>query len=527
MEQPGGYCAIPSCQGGQACPSGAVCDANFQDGGSFCLKSCQSNTDCRVSEGYECDQFGTCWPAQGGVPSGGSSPIGGPCASNTDCMDAGAQCFQENNGGEPTGFINGYCLISDCTANSCPAGSICETIFVGGGTACVDACQGTPECRNTEGYQCVSMAAGANAFCFRGCGQDSTCPAGYACGADAYCTPACTDEFCGPDMVCGDDGLCHDPPCTAGSCPAGLVCNTSTGNCGPDLGSTPGQGPGPTCPSLPERDCVGGEAYCGELTVFDPRVGDGYDDYPINGESASNQYRSYLRRDAIMLIKYAAAYVSCKAESWTGGNGHPLGMGDMSEANGTIPGTSDGSPGHPPNTHENGFDIDMAYFQTAGPNNYLRAVCDHTQGGQDMYHCVSAPYLLDVWRNALFIGVLGSSPRTRVIGVDGQVGALVTEAISTLCADGWFPHSNCNSAPLAYEVTDQGQGWYMFHHHHMHLSLNAPGSAFTPGTMPCLTSGCQNLQGSIENLKYSKRLGHTQNLELAPLKKRLFFMPLP
>ena len=463
---------------------------------------------------------------QGGAPSGGASPIGGPCTSNADCKDAGAQCFQENNGGEPTGFINGYCLISDCTAGSCPEGSICEAIFVGGGTACVDACQGTPECRNTEGYQCVSMTAGGSAFCFRGCGQDSTCPAGYACGDDAYCTPACTDDFCGPDKVCGEDGLCHDPPCTVGSCPAGLICNTSTGNCGPDLGTTPGPGPGPTCPNLPERDCVGGESYCGEVIVFDPRVGDGYDDYPINGETPTNQYRSYLRRDAIMLIKYAAAYVSCKAEAWIGGNGHALGMGDMSEADGSIPGTSINSPGHPPNTHENGFDIDMAYFQSTGPDNYLRAVCDHYSGGADQYHCVSEPNILDIWRTALFIGVLGSSPRTRVIGVDGKIGPLVSEAVSILCADGWFPHSNCNSAPIAYEVVDEGMGWYRFHHHHMHLSLKAPGSAFTAGTMPCLTNDCQNLHACIGNLKNLRRLGHTENLELTPVKKPLFFTPL-
>ena len=48
---------------------------------------------------------------------------------------------------------------------------------------------------------------------------------------------------------------------------------------------------------------------------------------------------------------------------WTFSNGAELGLGDMSEANGAIPGASQGSPGHPEGTHVNGHDMDIGYYQ--------------------------------------------------------------------------------------------------------------------------------------------------------------------
>jgi hypothetical protein len=60
----------------------------------------------------------------------------------------------------------------------------------------------------------------------------------------------------------------------------------------------------------PERDCTGTGAYCGELIQFAPEDGPGYVDYPQNGETWENQYRSFARRDLVMLVKWATAYVA-------------------------------------------------------------------------------------------------------------------------------------------------------------------------------------------------------------------------
>ena len=300
-------------------------------------------------------------------------------------------------------------------------------------------------------------------------------------------------------MVCVD-GSCEDEPCTEGSCPGDEIC--MNGTCVPDAGDGPGPGPGPTCNNLPPLECQGSAAYCGELIQFDPTnlTTDpgfdemlGYIDYAENGETVANQYRSWLRRDVVMLIQYASAYVACKAADWSFGNGGPVGLIDMSEENGAIPGTSIGSPGHPEGTHVNGFDIDVAYYQVNTQDNRARPICDHYEGGQDAYHCVGEANLLDPWRQALFIGALQQHPDLRVIGCDGKAGPVIVSAMANLCAGGWLSTFACNNGSLTYEEENMGYGWYYFHHHHIHVSFN--GTSYNkPGVTPvgddCMIPGC-------------------------------------
>ncbi|MBA3818885.1 MAG: hypothetical protein H0X17_08335, partial [Deltaproteobacteria bacterium] len=282
------------------------------------------------------------------------------------------------------------------------------------------------------------------------------------CDADGSCAPGMGDDC---DPACGTACSCTETSCGAGNRCVG-------GECVPEAGGGPGAGPGPACPSLPARDCTG--PTCGQLVSFNPRANDAWDDYPINGETAANQYRSFLRRDLMMLIAYASSKTDCKSEGWTTGNGGALGLGDMSEANGAIPGTSVGSPGHPAGTHVNGTDIDLGYYQVGTANNRLRPICEHTSStGQDQYHCVGDPTYLDPWRTAMFLGAVFESTRTRVIGVDGKAGPLLLAALDTLCTDGWLSGLACGNVALAYETTNMGQGWYQFHHHHAHISLKA------------------------------------------------------
>jgi len=235
--------------------------------------------------------------------------------------------------------------------------------------------------------------------------------------------------------------------------------------------------------ALPPRDCTLGATACAEIVPFEPVKGPGYENYPLNGETAANQYRSFARRDLVMLVKWVTAFVACNARPGTG-NGAVLGLGDMSEANGAIPGTSRGSPGHPAGTHTNGFDMDIAYYQLRGTDNYLRPICPYMQNGQDAYHCVAPPDNLDVARTALALGAFFESSRVRVIGVDGQVGTAVTAALVPYCNSGVLSAGACTRAKqgITFEVTDQGRGWFQFHHHHFHVSLKpvAAGPGFAP-----------------------------------------------
>ncbi len=506
---PAGYCSVEDC-GTSGCPAGSTC-FDFGANGSFCLDDCVSDSDCRVGDGYECDVDNTCWPVA--TPPTGA-PVGGACQTDADCADAGAECYPASVQGTATGFFEGYCLINGCTANSCPAGSVCESIYSNGESACIATCATTSDCN--AGYTCYAGDSGG--ICFPGC-STSPCPANFACSpTDDICEPACTANSCPAGTVCKTDGTCGDPPCTAGSCQSGYVC-ASSGDCVPDLTGGPGPGPGPTCSNIPPRDCTGNASFCGDLSQFEPVDGPGYTNYPLNGETVSNQYRSFARRDLQMLIKWATAMVDCKAGSWGGGNGQPLGLGDMSEADGAIPGTSVGQPGHPPGTHIDGSDMDIAYYQQNPPNNFLRTVCPHTVNGSDVYHCTGPPTNFDVWRNAYFIGLLMQSPMTRVIGVDGQIGPIVEDAITVLCGQGWLSGTACTpNLPLAYETVDGGAGWFRFHHHHLHISLwglaNGPSLPLA-GAMQCKTPDCSPIDG-LHHCSYGEMPALTQKLVPLP-----------
>ena len=218
--------------------------------------------------------------------------------------------------------------------------------------------------------------------------------------------------------------------------------------------------------------CIdGGVDDCTELIPFEPAEGPGYINYPVFGETWDDQVYSYLRRDYVYLIKYATAKVECKTADWDYGNFAPLGLGDMSEEDGSIPGTSIGQPRHPPGTHEDGKDIDTAYYQLFSPDNLLRAVGDHYIGTTDQLHLVAEPYALDRWRTALYIAYLSEHPNLRVIGVDGQVGLVLEATLDELVTLGWIDEELRASIPLVYELVDEGLGWYYYHHNHMHISM--------------------------------------------------------
>jgi hypothetical protein len=372
---------------------------------------------------------------------------GAPAAIGAPCAD-GAAC---ESGECKSDWPGGVCTKSSCDAKSCPEGSTCVA-FGDGTTTCLSKCA-------------------------------DACREGYVCGDAGACIPACDDTSCGEGFTCD-----------AGRCVA------SDG--------APFAEPTAVC-EMPERDCTLGNAECGKLVPFEPVQGVGYDNYPINGETATNQYRSFARVDTMMLVKWAAAYVDCKAKGWGSGNHQPAGLGDMSEKDGAIPGTSIGSPGHPAGTHVNGFDMDIGYFQTTSPDNKLRPICEHKLDGKDQYHCVKEPHLLDLWRSSLFLGAFLSSPRIRVIGVDGKVGPLVLAAMPRLCAAGYLPAAACTAAKtkLAFEVTNEGRGWYQFHHHHLHISLRAPTSS-GGFSSPWITPDMSSPAMSIEDLTNHHVHGH-------------------
>jgi hypothetical protein len=223
----------------------------------------------------------------------------------------------------------------------------------------------------------------------------------------------------------------------------------------------------PAACELPPRDCV---EDCDDLVQFWPQVGPGYTDDFVPEEDSSVTSTTYLRRDLMMLVKYAAARVACDGAGWETGHGAPLGLGDASDVDGHTPGTSYGRPRHPRTTHEGGYDIDLAYYQRDTPDNRLRPVC--TVGdGKDQFRCTRRPHLLDAKRTALFIGAMFESERVRIIGVDGKVARPVLDQLHKLCVQGIVPPDACARVRLGYETENTGRLWFYGHHNHMHVSV--------------------------------------------------------
>ena len=136
----GGYCTTEQCVENGCNGEAAEC-ISFLDGTSFCLDSCEANTDCRRD--YRCRQLDAtgrrvCYPDGGDGPRAGS--IGDACASAADCVD-GLMCDESRPGG--------YCLRSDCSG-TCPEGAAC--VDWDGELRCVQACEQTRDCR--VGYIC-------------------------------------------------------------------------------------------------------------------------------------------------------------------------------------------------------------------------------------------------------------------------------------------------------------------------------------------------------------------------------------
>jgi len=180
-----------------------------------------------------------------------------------------------------------------------------------------------------------------------------------------------------------------------------------------------------------------------------------------------SNYR-FARRELIMLVRNALRETSI---AFPGTN--PLGLIDICQKNGITPGYDVGSPRHPETTHDQGGNIDIAYFQTDG-NNSAEIICGDGSQHADGF-CSSAAttsHKVDLPRQAFFMAQLYASTRTRVIGVDQVIGPLIKDAATTLNQLPASDPQHITSSQLSAFNSGMayGSGW-PYHHHHIHLSL--------------------------------------------------------
>jgi hypothetical protein len=195
---------------------------------------------------------------------------------------------------------------------------------------------------------------------------------------------------------------------------------------------------------------TGQQGPCNEIMSF-PQANSLEEGYVVSHEA---RY-SNLRRELIYLVRWAAAETAATFE-----NTNPIGLLDMSQADGDVPGRQDGQLRHPEGTHVNGNDIDVAYYQT-GKNNLGRSVCP-----ENGYFCTDEPDILDAERSAFFIARLMKTEHLRVIGVDTMIYPELIDAAKDLKSQGLLKSTDVQrmKSYLAW-----GDGW-PFHQHHLHFS---------------------------------------------------------
>jgi hypothetical protein len=146
---------------------------------------------------------------------------------------------------------------------------------------------------------------------------------------------------------------------------------------------------------------------------------------------------------------------------------------------------------HPSGAHDGGVNFDITYFMRRPVDTYV--VCPATSDN----HCVGPALDLDADRQAYFFATLGRLHHNMDDGlilcmaVDGWVKRALMPAFARLQMHGDFTPAVINETEqLVYgEMTDQGTGWYRFHHNHTHLRFlpraddparlsNAPDATF-------------------------------------------------
>jgi hypothetical protein len=569
---PDGYCAIPGCETTADCPDQSACIVltGTDEENSYCLKSCYGDSGCRP--GYTCHaDVNVCWYQ----PGSSDSDIGGPCQIDSDCKDSGATCYPEIYGNDPTGFVQGYCVIFGCSGNSCPGTSGCFSVGQDS-MACLPTCSGDGDCR--KGYECD------DGICFPYCASSAGCPSGYECEPT--------------QQICVDEGYLCSAGNPMGWCPEDLYCQS--GQCGQfdfectDTTYEPNESKNAakavSASSFKEeidsdlQVCVGDNDWykltipAGHIgtvgTLFYHDLGDldlciynssgqflscryPFEDYPATWRTydwndeflsaysanasttyyfkadgfygAANNYDLYawltewqdgavctdyysfavckgcksngqcvkdsfeanliqfphpdpadsylgngyvlehasgynwLRREAIMLVRHAIHEVQQQFPGTT-----PLGLMDMCQIDGITPGFDVGQPRHPESTHDEGGNIDIAYYQTIGDYSQGQVICDANGTSTDGYYCTSvANHVVDLPRTAYFLAMLAQSDRFRVAGADKLIAPLILEALEDLKTSGVISTQlfDKTAGSIAY-----GDGW-PFHHHHIHVSF--------------------------------------------------------
>lgn len=371
---------------------------------------------------------------------------GGACSCDAEC--------------EGTDAHRGLCVFGVCmneasaecsaagSSAECPAGSRCWGLGGSERSIC------WPDC---DAHECVGT-----------CDGDGSCVATDETSCDPTCGSLCGPGACSPEEPEGtcesESETCVGGVCTAvcseanpdGACPEGSECDG--GVC-----RLPGGCPTWRC-----------DAGCTDLIrmpgSFDPNSAEARE---AGYYLASRPEYSYLRRDLTYLVQHAACEVLRRYPGTA-----PIGLADLSQADGMVPGADRGSPRHPESTHR-GDDLDIAYYQTDGTND-PQIICgdgsDTNANGRpgthnDGYFCTTEENIVDWPRQAYWFAKLAATPLVRVFGIDETLADDFERELGALRDAGAISATEFSRASrLGYGA----DGGWPFHHHHTHNSYSRP-----------------------------------------------------
>jgi len=229
---PGGYCTVPCsdrtpcdtfgvyhhcatrqgedqaycerrCLNGLDCGrDGYTCVGELPPSGGFCIGVCQNDEQCGGTS--VCDPYSAQCAE---TPTETGAITGEPCADNDACRSG--QCIaEESEGGNPTGWIAGYC-VSNCIL---PLGYNNSDFFAGDALP-NGGCPGDAICWPADTASTAQRDLGR---CFDQCTADGDCREGYTCLQEIGLGGGGTSTY--------SNGLCVPGNCSADGCPSGYTC---------------------------------------------------------------------------------------------------------------------------------------------------------------------------------------------------------------------------------------------------------------------------------------------------------------
>ena len=135
--------------------------------------------------------------------------VGSPCVKGADCGEGWA-CLN---------WPGGYCSLLDCSATSCPTGSVCTAVS-GGNVACLRLCENDSDCPNVAQQACKhalpTLSGQLEKVCFGL--SDNAGFVGAECQGPSECQGPALCEAISPN------GYCSIAECKETGCPEGSTC---------------------------------------------------------------------------------------------------------------------------------------------------------------------------------------------------------------------------------------------------------------------------------------------------------------